>query len=53
MARKRSTWNTVRRDLYLGQRAMGDASAAARGPVPLARRVVRRRATRSLFRLFR
>lgn len=53
MARRRSAWNRARLDLYFTQRTMGDLSAAARGPYPLARRLVRRRVTRSLFRLFR
>ena len=52
-ARRLSTWERVRRDMYKTQRAMGDVSAAARGPVPLARRLARRRVTRSVFRLFR
>jgi hypothetical protein len=53
MTRRRSPWNQARRDLYKTQRTMGDLSAAARGPLPLAKRLVRRRVTRSLFRLFR
>lgn len=40
----------IRRNLYLGQRTLGDLQAAARGPGPLARRLVRRRVTRSLLR---
>lgn len=51
--RRRSPWNQARRDMYLSQRAMGDLSAASRGPLPLAKRLVRRKVTRSLFRLFR
>jgi hypothetical protein len=43
----------VRRSLYLAQRAIGDGQAAARGPLPLAKRLLRRRLTRSLFRLLR
>ena len=50
---RRGTWNRTRRDAYLTSRAMGDMSAAARGPLPLARRLLRRRLTRSLFRLLR
>jgi hypothetical protein len=46
-------WNQARRGMYKTQRTMGDLSAAARGPLPLAKRLVRRRVTRSLFRLFR
>ena len=53
MARKRSAWNQARRDMYLTQRTMGDISAAERGPGRLAKRLVRRRVTRSIFRLFR
>ena len=53
MARRRSIWNQARRDMYLTQRTMGDMSAAGRGPGPLAKRSVRRRVTRSVFRLFR
>lgn len=39
----------VRRDMYLTQRGIGDFQAASRGPVPLARRLARRKATRSVF----
>ena len=46
-----STFNQIRRVLYFTQRTMGDAQAAKRGR--LVKRVVRRSATRSLFRLFR
>jgi hypothetical protein len=53
MSRRRSTWNQTRRALYKTQRSMGDLSAAARGPYPLARRLVRRRVVRTAFRLFR
>jgi hypothetical protein len=52
-ARKRSAWNQARRDFYLTSRTMGDLSAASRGPKPLARRLVRRKATRSLFSALR
>jgi len=48
MARKRSAWNEIRRDLYLTQRTMGDVSAARRGR--LGKRLVRRSLTRSIFR---
>jgi hypothetical protein len=51
--RHRSALSTVRRDMYLGQRAIGDLQAASRGPVPLGRRLVRRRLTRSFFRSWR
>ena len=40
----------IRRNLYLGQRTLGDLQAAARGPVPLAKRLARRRLTRTLMR---
>jgi hypothetical protein len=53
MARKPSAWNQIRRDLYLTQRAMGDVSAASRGPLVLGKRLARRKATRSAYRLFR
>jgi hypothetical protein len=49
----RSAWNQVRRDLYLGQRTMGDLSAASRGPAPLAKRLARRDLTRTFFRVLR
>jgi hypothetical protein len=52
-ARRRGTFGQIRRDLYLTQRAMGTVQAAGRGPRPLAKRLVRRSVTRSLFRLFR
>ncbi|HEX9065302.1 MAG TPA: hypothetical protein VF843_09345 [Streptosporangiaceae bacterium] len=52
MARRRmSTWNRVRRDLYLTQRTMGDMSAARRGPGVLGRRLARRRRDRMVWRL--
>jgi hypothetical protein len=53
MARRRSTWNKVRRDLYFTQRTIGDLSAASRGYTPLARRLIRRSLTRSVFRTLR
>ena len=53
MARKRSVWNQTRRNLYFAQRSMGDASAAMRGPAPIAKRLVRRKVTRRAFGLFR
>lgn len=53
MTRRRSTFRRVERDVYLADRTALDVRAAMRGPVPLARRLVRRRVTRSLFRLFR
>jgi hypothetical protein len=51
--RHRSTWSQARRGLYFAQRDMGDLSAAARGPAPLARRLIRRKATRTGFGLAR
>jgi hypothetical protein len=48
MARKRSTWNQIQRDLYLTQRTMSDVSAARRGR--LGKRLLRRYTVRSLFR---
>lgn len=53
MARQRSQLEQIRRALYFTQRGIGTFQAAERGPGPLARRIVRRRVTRSLFRLFR
>jgi hypothetical protein len=49
--RKRSAFRQVQRDLYLTQRTMGDLSALASGRLP--RRLARRSATRTIFRLFR
>jgi hypothetical protein len=49
---RRSAWSQVRRSLYFTQRTMGDASAAARGPAPLAKRLIRRSVRRSIFRMF-
>lgn len=53
MARRKSLLGQFERDAYLASRTAGDARAASRGPGPLARRLVRRGATRALFRLFR
>ena len=47
--RHRSTFSQVQRDLYLTQRGMGTVRAMRRGPAPLAKRLVRRRLTRSFF----
>ena len=41
---------TLRRVLYFSQRTLGDVQAAQRGPDVLAKRVVRRTVTRSIFR---
>lgn len=49
----RSTLSQLRRALYLAQRDIGDVQAAERGPQPLAKRLVRRKVTRSLFRLLK
>jgi hypothetical protein len=41
----------IRRNLYVGQRALGDVEAFQRGGLPgLGRRLVRRRITRALMR---
>ena len=53
MARKRSGIEEVRYGMYRGQRFLGDAQAASRGPVPLGRRLARRSITRTLFRILR
>lgn len=53
MARKRSGLEQVRRDMYLGQRTIGDFQAAQRGPAVLGRRLARRDLTRALFRILR
>jgi hypothetical protein len=53
MTAKRSAWSSTRRTMYKTQRLMGDVSAASRGPLPLGRRLVRRRLVRATFRLFR
>ena len=53
MTRRRSTFSRIERDVYLTDRTALDVRAAARGPRPLAKRLVRRSVTRSLFRLFR
>jgi hypothetical protein len=49
----RSTLSQLRRILYLTQRDIGDVQAAERGPGSFAKRVVRRKVTRSLFRLLK
>lgn len=52
MARKNASIVTMmRRYLYFTQRTLGDAQAAQRGT--LAKRVVRRKITRSVFRYLR
>lgn len=40
----------IRRFLYFAQRGIGDVQAAQRGPDVLAKRLVRRAATRAFFR---
>jgi hypothetical protein len=40
----------IQRDAYLVSRTAGDADAARRGPQVLAKRLIRRRLTRALFR---
>ena len=49
----RSTLSQLRRALYLAQRDIGDVQAAEKGPDVLAKRIVRRKVTRSLFRLLK
>ena len=51
--RKRSGLEQIRRDMYLGQRSIGDFEAAQRGPDVLAKRIIRRKATGGFFRLLR
>ncbi len=43
----------VQRDSYLISRTAGDLNAARRGPDVLAKRLVRRRATRAIFAALR
>jgi len=52
-ARKRSSLSQLRRALYLTQWDIGDAQSVVRGPGTYAKRRVRRRATRAVFRLFK
>jgi hypothetical protein len=42
--------SSVRRDLYLTQRAIGTAQAASRSPKALSKRLVRRHVTRALLK---
>jgi hypothetical protein len=49
----RSTLSQLRRILYLSQREIGDVQAAERGPNVIAKRLVRRKLTRSFFRLLK
>jgi hypothetical protein len=51
--RKSSSFRQAERALYKTDRAILDFRAAARGPVPLAKRLVRRDFTRAFFGLFR
>jgi hypothetical protein len=53
VTRRHSALSQLRRALYKTQRGIGDVQAARRGPDALAKRVVRRQVTRTLFRLFR
>lgn len=48
-----SIFRTIQRDAYLLSRASGDVAAAQRGPAVLAKRLVRRRLTRSAFSILR
>lgn len=45
-----SFFKKVQRDAYLISRTAGDLDAARRGPDVLARRIIRREVTRSVFR---
>lgn len=47
----KSLLGQVRRDLYKSQRGIGDYQALKRGTLP--KRLIRRRVTRNVFRLFR
>lgn len=49
----RRNTRSIQRTSYLVSRASGDAHAAARGPGPLAKRIVRRKVTAAVFRAFR
>jgi hypothetical protein len=49
----RSTLSQLRRLMYLGQRDIGDVQAAEKGPNVVAKRLMRRQVTRSLFRLLK
>jgi hypothetical protein len=51
MAKKRSAWSAIQRDLYFTQRTMGDFSAAKHGT--LGKRLVRRSLIRDFWRVFR
>jgi hypothetical protein len=50
MSRRTNNLESLRRALYFGQRTIGDAQAARRGPGPLARRYARRVVRRTIFR---
>lgn len=49
----RSAFRRAERRVYLTDRTALDIKAALRGPGPLAKRLIRRKVTRSVFRLFR
>lgn len=53
MGRPRSTFRAIERAVYKTDRTALDIRAFARGPVPGVKRLVRRKVTRSIFRLFR
>ena len=53
MARRRSDLEQIRRGAYFLQRGIGDYQAAQRGPGVLAKRLIRRDLTRTLFRVLR
>jgi hypothetical protein len=51
--RHRSTFRTIERDVYLADRTSLDVRAAQRGSAPLAKRLIKRTVTRSVFRALR
>ena len=53
MTRRRSLLDEIARDAHLVSRSAGDLDAARRGPDVLAKRLIRRRATRTGFNLAR
>ena len=50
---RKPSFRSVERKVYKADRFALDLKAASRGPGPLAKRLVRRSLTRSLFRMFR
>ena len=53
MPRKRTALQQIQRDAYLVSRTAGDINAAERGPDVLAKRIIRRKATRGFFQILR